>query len=165
MITDTWEHFSHPADMGIRGLGQTRQAALEQAALPLTALTVELDTIEPHTCVAVACEETDPELLLVAWLNAVTGWDLTPDEYLKTGERILSLRKAFNIREGIKPEDHALSERALGKTPLTKGPLRGVTLDMGWLMKEFYDTVGWDLNTGGPTPVKMKELEIEWLCD
>lgn len=104
-------------------------------------------------------------LPLVDWLNAVTGWDLTPDEYLKTGERILSLRKAFNVREGIKPEEHTLSERALGKTPLTKGPLRGVTLDMGWLMKEFYDTVGWDLNTGGPTAEKMKELGIEELCD
>ncbi len=94
----------------------------------------------------------------------MTGWDLSPDEYLKTGERILSLRKAFNIREGIKPEDHTLSERALGKTPLTKGPLRGVTVDMEGLMKEFYDTVGWDLNTGGPTPEKMKELGIEELC-
>ncbi len=104
-------------------------------------------------------------LPLVAWLNAVTGWDLTPDEYLKTGERILNLRKAFNIREGVKPGDHALSERALGKTPLTKGPLKGVTVDMGWLMKEFYATAGWDLITGGPTPEKMKELGIEGLCD
>jgi len=104
-------------------------------------------------------------LPLVAWLNAVTGWDLTPDEYLKTGERILNLRKAFNIREGINPGDHKLSERALGKIPLTKGPLKGVTLDMEWLMKEFYDTVGWDLNTGGPTAEKMKELGIAGLCD
>lgn len=71
MITDTWEHFAHPADMGIRGLGRTRQAALQQAALALTALTVDLDAIEPRTCVTVICEETDPELLLVAWLNAV----------------------------------------------------------------------------------------------
>jgi aldehyde:ferredoxin oxidoreductase len=100
-------------------------------------------------------------LPLVDWLNAVTGWDLTPDDYFKTGERILSLRKAFNIREGIKPEDHAISDRALGKTPLATGPLKGVTVDMGWLVKEFYDTVGWDMNTGGPTAEKMKELGID----
>jgi aldehyde:ferredoxin oxidoreductase len=95
----------------------------------------------------------------------VTGWDLTPDEYLKTGERILSLRKAFNAREGIKPGDHTLSERALGKTPLTKGPLKGVRVDMEWLMKAFYDTVGWDPNTDGPTAEKMKELGIAGLCE
>ncbi len=100
-------------------------------------------------------------LPLVDWLNAVTGWDLTPDEYFKTGERILNLRKAFNIREGIKPADHELSDRALGKTPLTAGPLKGVRVDMGWLVKEFSETVGWDLNTGGPTVEKMRELGIE----
>lgn len=102
-------------------------------------------------------------LPLVDWLNAVTGWDLAADEYLKTGERILSLRKAFNVREGISPEDHKLSERALGKQPLTEGPLKGIRVDMEGLMREFYDTVGWDLNTGGPTSGKMKELEIDSL--
>ena len=102
-------------------------------------------------------------LPVVDWLNAVTGWDLSADEYLKTGERILNLRKAFNVREGIKPEDHKLSERALGKRPLTEGPLKGAKVDMEGLMKEFYDTVGWDLTTGGPSSGKMKELEIDSL--
>jgi aldehyde:ferredoxin oxidoreductase len=102
-------------------------------------------------------------LPLVEWLNAVTGWDLSADEYLRTGERILNLRKAFNVREGLKPEDYKLSDRALGKTPLTNGPLKGVTLDMDALMKEFFDTVGWDLATGGPTPEKMKQLGIDSL--
>ena len=71
MKLNTWEHFSHPADMGIRGLGTTRQEAYVQAALALTALTVDLETIEPRTCVTVTCAETDAELLLVAWLNVV----------------------------------------------------------------------------------------------
>ena len=102
-------------------------------------------------------------LPVVAWLNAVTGWDMSPDEYFKTGERILALRKAFNVREGIKPADHKLSDRALGKTPLTKGPLKGATVDMDRLMKDFFDTVGWDLVSGGPTPEKMKELGIDSL--
>ena len=68
---NTWEHFAHPADMGIRGLGVTRQEAYAQAALAMTALTVDLDRIEAQHCVTVTCNETDPELLLVAWLNAV----------------------------------------------------------------------------------------------
>jgi len=100
-------------------------------------------------------------LPLVEWLNAATGWDLPPDAYFKTGERILNLRKAFNVREGLKPADHKLSDRALGKTPLTSGPLKGVRVDMDGLLQEFYRTVGWDPTTGGPTPAKMKELEID----
>jgi aldehyde:ferredoxin oxidoreductase len=102
-------------------------------------------------------------LPLVEWLNAATGWDLPPDAYFKIGERILNLRKAFNVREGLKPEDYKLSERALGKTPLTSGPLKGARVDMDGLMREFYQTVDWDLTTGGPTPAKMKELEIDRL--
>jgi len=100
-------------------------------------------------------------LPLVDYLNAVTGWDLTPDAYFKTGKRILSLRKAFNVREGIKPGDHALSGRAVGDTPLSSGPLKGVTIDIQKLRQEFFDTVGWDMATGGPTPAKMAELGIE----
>ncbi|MCP4689561.1 MAG: aldehyde ferredoxin oxidoreductase, partial [Desulfobacterales bacterium] len=47
-------------------------------------------------------------LPIVPYLNAVTGWDLSADDYLKIGERILSLRKAFNVREGVTPEDQKL---------------------------------------------------------
>jgi aldehyde:ferredoxin oxidoreductase len=100
-------------------------------------------------------------LPIVDWMNAATGWDLSPDEYLKTGERILSLRKAFNMREGIQPTDQQLGDRAIGKRHLEKGPLKGKTIDIDNLMREFYDTVGWELATGGPTPDKLKALEID----
>jgi len=100
-------------------------------------------------------------LPLVDYLNATTGWNLSPDEYFKIGERILSLRKAFNVREGIKPGDHALSGRSIGAQPLTSGPLKGVRIDMPALKNEFFSVVGWDLESGGPTPEKMEELGID----
>ena len=34
----TWEHFPHQADMGVRGIGPTKEAAFEGAALVLTAV-------------------------------------------------------------------------------------------------------------------------------
>jgi len=99
-------------------------------------------------------------LPLVEYLNAATGWNFSADEYLKTGERILNLRKAFNVREGIKPADYKLSGRALGSIPLSGGPLKGVTVDMETIRMEFFKTAGWDIATGGPTEEKMKELGI-----
>jgi len=87
------------------------------------------------------------------------------DEYLKTGERILSLRKAFNVREGIRPEDHVLNDRAMGAKPLSSGPLKGVRVDLPALKKEFFNTLEWDLESGGPTPEKMKALGIDNLMD
>jgi aldehyde:ferredoxin oxidoreductase len=100
---------------------------------------------------------------LVEYINAATGWEMTADEYLKTGERILNIRKAFNVREGIRPVDNQLHERAIGTVPLRKGPLKGITLDMEILRNEFYNKVGWNSDTGGPTEEKLKELGIDSL--
>jgi aldehyde:ferredoxin oxidoreductase len=100
---------------------------------------------------------------VVDYLNAATGWKLTPDEYLKIGERILDLRKAFTVREGIRPKDTRLHHRGVGDPPHDKGPLKGVTLDMNQLEKGFFDIVGWDPKTGGPTKKKLKEMGIDKL--
>jgi aldehyde:ferredoxin oxidoreductase len=99
-------------------------------------------------------------LPVVEYLNAATGWNLTPDEYLNTGARILNLRKAFNMREGITAQDHHLSRRALDGSILTKGPNKGVKIDMESLMREFFGAAGWDMEKGGPTPDRMKELDL-----
>ncbi len=98
---------------------------------------------------------------IVKYLNAVTGWDLKPDDYLEAGERILNIRKAFNVREGITVKDQLLSGRPVGNPTLKKGPLKGVQLDNEKLKGEFFAVTGWDSDTGGPTPEKMKELQID----
>ena len=41
--------------------------------------------------------------VLLEFINAITGWDMTLDELLTVGERIGNLRQAFNIREGLNP--------------------------------------------------------------
>ncbi|WOX05936.1 archease [Microbulbifer pacificus] len=66
-----WAHFSHQADMGLRGTGATLAQAFEQAALALTATVTELETVAPQLAVAIECDCSDPELLLVDWLNAL----------------------------------------------------------------------------------------------
>ncbi len=97
------------------------------------------------------------------YINAITGWNLSTEEYFKTAERILSLRKAFNVREGLTPKDSALHERAIGKNPLTSGPLKGVTVDIDDLQKRFFNLLDWEAATGGPSVAKQKELGIDHL--
>jgi len=36
MLGKYWEHYAHEADMGIRGVGATKEEAFEQAAIALT---------------------------------------------------------------------------------------------------------------------------------
>ncbi len=66
-----WEHFSHEADIGVRGLGATLEQAFEQAALALTAVVADPAVIKPRDAIQVSCEAPDAELLLVDWLNAL----------------------------------------------------------------------------------------------
>ncbi len=66
-----WEHFSHGADIGVRGIGPSRDKAFEQAALALTAVVCNPKRVKPVQRVTVSCSAADQELLLVAWLNAV----------------------------------------------------------------------------------------------
>jgi len=65
-----WQHFSHDADIGVRGFGTTPAQAFEQAALALTAV-VTRETVEASSPVEVRCDAPDLELLFVDWLNAI----------------------------------------------------------------------------------------------
>lgn len=97
------------------------------------------------------------------YINAATGWKLSPDDYFKIGERILSLRKAFNVREGIKAKDAKMHGRGFGDPPLKKGPHKNVTIDMDSLQKGLFEVMSWDSVTGGPTKDKIKELGLDEL--
>ncbi len=66
-----WEHYSHPADIGIRGFGPTKEQAFGQAALALTAVITNLQTVQPKELVEISCSDQDDELLFVSWLNAL----------------------------------------------------------------------------------------------
>ena len=66
-----WEHFHHEADIGVRGRGDSREAAFEEAAVALTAVITDPDTVSCRESVSIACEAPDLELLFVDWLNAL----------------------------------------------------------------------------------------------
>lgn len=70
MAAAAWEHFPHDADLGVRGFGETVEAAFENAARALTAAVTEADVVSRET-IEVTCDAPDLEYLLVDWLNAV----------------------------------------------------------------------------------------------
>ena len=71
METENWEHYSHPADMGIRGIGNTKEKAFTQAALALTAIITNPKCVEPAERIEIECEEIDDEQLFFVWLNTL----------------------------------------------------------------------------------------------
>jgi aldehyde:ferredoxin oxidoreductase len=93
-------------------------------------------------------------------MRAVTGWDVTNEELLKTGERIANIRQAFNIREGLNPLEFKVPDRVLGKPPLKEGPVAGVTIDEDTMIKEYLTAMDWDLKTAKPSKKKLLELGL-----
>lgn len=71
MTTGHWELFPHPADIGIRGFGPTREEAFAQAAIALTAVIADPGKVEPREAVDIVCRETDDELLFMSWLSSL----------------------------------------------------------------------------------------------
>ena len=70
-IRNTWEHFAHAADIGVRGLGPTKEAAFEPVALASTGVVTDLGTVRPDVAVRIDCEAPADDVLLVDWLNAL----------------------------------------------------------------------------------------------
>ncbi len=85
------------------------------------------------------------------WLNAATGWHLTPNQYMEIGTDIQHLKQAFNIRHGILPKENRVHDRLLGMPAQTKGANRGRSVDIDALMSEYWQEFGWDKDTGFPS--------------
>jgi aldehyde:ferredoxin oxidoreductase len=97
---------------------------------------------------------------LLEALQVITGWDIDKEEMLKTGERIDTMRQAFNIREGLKTP-WKLPDRMMGIPPKTEGPRAGITLNEDDLFNEYYAARGWDRQTGKPSKEKLLELGLD----
>lgn len=65
-----WEHFPHEADMGVCGLGPTREQTFEQAAPTMTAMICAPAKVVAREPVEIHGHAPDDELL-VDWLNAI----------------------------------------------------------------------------------------------
>jgi aldehyde:ferredoxin oxidoreductase len=93
-------------------------------------------------------------------LRVVTGWDITIEELLKTGERIDNVRQAFNIREGL-AYPWKLPDRMMGRPPKKTGPRAGITLKESDLFDEYLAAMDWDRKTGKPSKKKLLELGLD----
>ena len=100
-----------------------------------------------------------PRMPVMEWINAATGWNKTPAEYLKIGERIQLLRQAFNIREGIVPNDFRIAERAVKAQRV--GPHTGADLDTDAMRGHFLRAFGWDQETGRPARANLEALSLD----
>ncbi len=94
-------------------------------------------------------------------LSKVTGWPCSNVELHRTGERIHTLKRLFNQREGWQPEDDWLPPRLLSET-LPTGVAKGVgltTAELREMIQGYYQARGWNQNGFVPEK-KLRELVL-----
>jgi aldehyde:ferredoxin oxidoreductase len=97
---------------------------------------------------------------LIEFFNAVTGLDVDVTEVFSTGARIQTLRQCFNIREGIQSSDIKLPGRLSGRPPMQAGPVSDVTIDVDNLKREYFQSMGWDADSGEPQEETLERLGL-----
>ncbi|MCX6560558.1 MAG: aldehyde ferredoxin oxidoreductase family protein [Candidatus Aminicenantes bacterium] len=97
---------------------------------------------------------------LFDYLNLATGWNRTPVDYMEAGRRIQTLRQLFNIKHGLEPRSFIIPSRLKGDPPLEKGPLAGRTVPLEAMIRNYWKALGWDGETGAPTPESRAALGL-----
>ena len=95
---------------------------------------------------------------LFEWVNAATGWQKTPDEFMEIGKNIQTMRQLFNVKHGIDPMSFKMSPRMAGEPPLQEGPNKGKTVPIEEMMHLHWKAYGWDEQTGMPTNQSIQQL-------
>ncbi len=78
------------------------------------------------------------------------GWDFGWDEALKAGRRILTLRQAFNAREGLTPNQFELPKRIASTA----------NVDYAALRNGYFTEMKWDATSGKPSLQALTELGL-----
>lgn len=90
--------------------------------------------------------------------NAVTGWNWTVEELMRTGERIFTLQRAVCILYGVSKEDDVLPDRMF--EPAKKGGRANMAPSgLEAALKRYYEWRGWD-EDGKPTKEKLAQLGL-----
>ncbi len=101
-----------------------------------------------------------PITLMADTLNALTGWNWTTDDLLDHGQRVATMLRLFNIRNGWTRDHDTLSPRLAAPSP--DGPNQGTAIGPVYdeMVDQHYAQSGWDIE-GRPLPETLKRLGLK----
>jgi len=95
------------------------------------------------------------------YFQAATGKSLSVEDFRKIADRVETLIRMFNLREGFTRKDDTLPYRTLYE-PLPDGPAKGQCIgeeNLNRMLDEYYEARGWDLS-GVPTEETLKKYQL-----
>jgi aldehyde:ferredoxin oxidoreductase len=103
---------------------------------------------------------------LAKYYTLVTGYEMSPEELTRAGERINNIGRLFNIREGFTRKDDTLPWKIMHVPIPDEGVSKGAYVtqeELDLLLDDYYETRGWT-KEGVPTMEKLKALQMEDLA-
>jgi aldehyde:ferredoxin oxidoreductase len=100
------------------------------------------------------------------FLRAITGMDIDRHALEIITDRILTIEKAYNVREGKMRKHDMPSERFYRKR--SGGPLDGRAIDregVGALFDHYYELHGWDPETSIPKRDTLESLDLGFVAE
>lgn len=100
-------------------------------------------------------------------LSALTGWNVASDYLVEVVDRVYTLTRAFNAREGFRRKDDCLPKRMLNE-PVPAGPAEGCVVKPKHLKRmidEYYKLWGWDAKTGVPKRETLSKYGLEDIAE
>ncbi len=83
------------------------------------------------------------------------------EKLTEIAERQVTLKRLFNVREGVTRADDRLPDRFI-KDPMPEGPGKGQTVNLDPMLDDYYRLRGWDIKTGIPTDETVRRLSLQW---
>ncbi len=98
-----------------------------------------------------------------AMLRGSTGWEISGEELLEIGERVVNLQRLFNLRQGMTSEADRLPSRVLSLPEFGRYSRenRCVIGDFSAMLREYYAARGWHEVWGIPLEETLFRLELQ----
>lgn len=91
-------------------------------------------------------------------VRSITGIQISPQDFIRIGERIINMEKCFNLRHGATRGMDSLPDK-FTKEPVPEGPAKGAMVNLEPMIADFYQAMGWDEN-GIPLPETLNRLGL-----
>lgn len=95
--------------------------------------------------------------------TSTTGIEIKPEELGTAGERITTIAKLINVREGLTRNDDTLPWKAMNQPISDDGPVKGAVVtqdELDLMLDDYYQARGWTVE-GIPPKTKLKELGLQ----
>ncbi len=96
-----------------------------------------------------------------------TGIIMNEENILFAGRRIVTLERAYNIREGHLRKDDSLPYKLMNEK-ISEGPLKGSVnsqAELDIMLNEYYELHKWDQKSGWPTEKTYKKLGLDFVIE